>query len=139
MRQGPLSLLCAVLLMAGQLHAEEISTAPDSNQPLVAATAAETQIDALEQRLAVSEQQRAELAAQLQSTSGERENAHLTRLRQDNQRLKLQLKEAQAEQPARLLSEQQLWFAIGAGVALVAMLCGAMLRGRRRIRREWIN
>ncbi|WP_137888180.1 translation initiation factor 2 [Pseudomonas sp. 2FE] len=139
MRQGPLSLLFAALLVTGQLHAEELSAAPDSNPPLAAATATQTQIDALEQRLAESEQRRAELAAQLQSTDGERENAQLTRLRQDNQRLKLQLKQAQAEQPARLLSEQQLWFVVGAGVALVALLCGAMLRGRRRTRREWIN
>ncbi|WP_137820552.1 hypothetical protein [Pseudomonas sp. 2FG] len=138
MRQGPLSLLLAALLMTGQLHAEELSAAPDSNPPL-AATATQMQIDALEQRLAESEQRRAELAAQLQSTGGERENAQLTRLRQDNQRLKLQLKQAQAEQPARLLSEQQLWFVVGAGVALIALLCGAMLRGRRRTRREWIN
>ncbi|MGH8437431.1 MAG: hypothetical protein ACRERX_23890 [Pseudomonas sp.] len=139
MRQGPLSLLFVALLMTGQLQAEEIPAAPDSPQPLAATTTAETQIDSLEQRLAESEQQRSELAAQLQNTSGERENAQLTRLRQDNQRLKLQLKEAQAEQQPRLLSEQQLWFAIGSGVALIAMLCGAMLRGSRKTRREWIN
>ncbi len=139
MRQGPLSLLFAALLMTGHLQAEEIPAAPGSTLPLAATTTAATQIDALEQRLAESEQQRSELTAQLQSTSGERENAQLTRLRQDNQRLKLQLKEAQAEQQPRLLSERQLWFAIGAGVALIAMLCGAMLRGSRKTRREWIN
>jgi hypothetical protein len=36
-------------------------------------------------------------------------------LRQENQRLKLQLKEAQAS-PARVLTEQQQWFVTGAGL-----------------------
>mgnify|MGYP006144907205 CR=1 FL=1 len=39
-------------------------------------------------------------------------------LRQENQRLKLQLKEAQSSPLPRLLTEQQQWFVVGAGVLL---------------------
>ncbi|HLD68139.1 MAG TPA: hypothetical protein VJA19_19135 [Pseudomonas sp.] len=138
MHSGPLPLvfaLSALLSLPLSLHAEESLA-----QPL--ASTAETQLDALEQRLAESEQARAELATQLQaqaSGDGERENAQLLRLRQDNQRLKLQLREAQAGQPPRLFSEQQLWFALGGAVTLTATLLGALLRGKRRSRGEWSN
>lgn len=136
MHSGQLPLvfaLSALLSLPLSLHAEESLA-----QPL--ASTAETQLDALEQRLAESEQARSELAAQLQASGdGERENAQLLRLRQDNQRLKLQLREAQAGQPPRLLSEQQLWFALGAAVTLTATLLGALLRGKRRSRGEWSN
>ena len=122
MRPGPLSLLVTLLLLPCYLQAEQ---AP--RQPLAAATSAESQFDQLEQRLAVSEQQRETL------------NAESQRLRQDNQRLKLQLKTAQAAAPERLVSEQQMWFAIGAGCAVLGVLVGALLRGGRRSRREWLN
>lgn len=134
MHSGPLPLvfaLSALLCLPLSLHAEESL-----------ASTAETQLDALEQRLAESEQARADLATQLQaqaSNTDERETAQLARLRQDNQRLKLQLREAQAGQPPRLLSEQQRWFALGAAVTLTATLLGALLRGRRRSRGEWSN
>lgn len=63
----------------------------------------------------------------------------LQRLRQENQRLRLQLKESQAQAQPRLLSEEQTWFALGAALSLVSMVFGALLRGRRKSRREWIN
>ena len=49
------------------------------------------------------------------------------------------LKQAQAEQPPRLLSEQQLWYAIGAGTALLAFVIGRLSAGGRNKRRsEWV-
>ncbi|CAD5109683.1 hypothetical protein [Zestomonas carbonaria] len=134
MRQGPLSLLFATLLIAPSLMAEEAvaPTAPAST---------DTQLAALEQRLAESERLRTELADQLQNLSdgGERDGALLTRLRQENQRLKLQLNKALAEQQPQWLDEQQQWFAAGGGVALLGVLFGSLLRGRRKARREWLN
>ena len=129
MRPGPLLLLIALGLPPLHLQAEEIP-----GQPL-----AQEQIQALEQRLAASEAQREALSAELQANNGERESAQLQRLRQENQRLKLQLKKTQADTPPRLLSEQQTWFAVGGGVGLLGVFIGAMLRGSRRTRREWIN
>ncbi|PJI50203.1 MAG: translation initiation factor 2 (IF-2, GTPase) [Pseudomonas sp.] len=97
----------------------------------------------LEQRLAESERQRAELAAQLAAQPANQDNsqdeARIARLTQENQRLKLQLREAQANQPPRLLTEQQTWYLTGAGTALLAFILGMLSRGRRRGRREWIN
>ncbi|GLK88643.1 hypothetical protein [Pseudomonas turukhanskensis] len=137
MRQGPLSLLFAAsLLMTATAHAEEIPAVADVSS---AVSAEQAQLDSLEQRLAESERQRTELATELQSSTEVRENAVIGRLRQENQRLKLQLKEAQASQQPPLLSEEQSWFAIGAAVTLVALLCGALLRGSRKPRRDWIN
>ena len=97
------------------------------------------QLDQLEQRLAESERLRGELSAQLEGSQAEQENAQLTRLRQDNQRLKLQLKAAQAQPPERLISEQQQWFALGAGVAFLGFILGALARGKRRSQRTWSN
>lgn len=134
MRPGPLSLLFAVSLLALPLHAEQ---SPPQAEP--EASSAEARIAELERRLATSEQQRDALGAELQATNGERESAQLQRLRQENQRLKLQLKTTQAEAPGRLLSDQQQWFAVGAGAALLGVILGALLRGKRRSRREWIN
>jgi len=93
----------------------------------------------LEQRLAESERQRAALAAQLSNPDNSQDEARIARLTQENQRLKLQLREAQANQPPRLLSEQQTWYVTGAGTALLAFILGMLSRGRRRSRREWIN
>ena len=97
------------------------------------------QLDQLEQRLAESERLRGELSAQLEGSQAEQENAQLTRLRQDNQRLKLQLKAAQAQQPERFLGEQQQWFAVRGAVALLGFILGMLARGKRRSRREWAN
>ena len=132
MRQGTFYLLLVVLCAAPALHAEEsqLPAAPGVSTP---ADGAE-QIAALQREL--TEGQR--LLVEAQAASGERETAQIGRLRQDNQRLKLQLKQAQAEQPPRLLSEQQLWYAIGAGTALLAFVIGRLSAGGRNKRRsEW--
>jgi len=133
MRPGPLFLLLTLSLSA-TAQAEE--TPP---QPLAEATSVQTQIDALEQRLALSEEQREALNTQLQSNAREHETAQLQRLRQDNQRLKLELKKAQASTPKPLISEQQMWFATGAGAGLLGVIIGALLRRGRRSRSEWLN
>ena len=101
----------------------------------------QAQIDELEQRLAISEQQREALGAELQSSASERENVQLQRLRlrQDNQRLKLELKKAQSSIAPAFISEQQMWFAIGAGAGLVGVIIGALLRRGRRSQSEWLN
>jgi SH3 domain protein len=133
MRPGPLLLLLTLCLPAFS-QAEE-----SSSQPLAEATSAHAQLDELEQRLALSEEQREALTVELQSSAEVRESAHLQRLRQDNQRLKLQLKKLQASAPQPLISEQQMWFAAGAGAGLLGVIIGALLRNGRRSRREWLN
>ncbi|SFH79106.1 hypothetical protein SAMN05216206_0275 [Pseudomonas guineae] len=133
MRSGPLLLLLTLCLPAF-VQAEE-----SPQPPLAEATSTQAQIDDLEQRLALSEEQREALGAQLKSTSNEREIAQLQRLRQDNQRLRLELKKAQASAPPPLITAQQMWFATGAGAGLLGVLIGALLRGGRRARREWLN
>lgn len=131
MRSGPLCLLLAVLSLGVNAQAEESSTS--------LSLSAGSQIIDLQQRLKDSERQRDELSKQLQSADTERESAQLFRLRQENQRLKLQLKEAQAVAPQRILTDQQQWFVAGGGVALVALLCGIFASGGRRQRRQWLN
>ncbi|PTS83595.1 translation initiation factor 2 [Pseudomonas sp. HMWF032] len=133
MRPGPLFLLLTLCLPA-TIQAEEIPP-----QPLAEATSVQAQIDDLEQRLALSEEQREALSAELQSTTDERETLQLQRLRQENQRLKLQLKKLQASAPPPLISEQQMWYAIGAGSTLLGVLIGALLRRGRRSHSEWLN
>ena len=127
-------LFCLSLPLAA--HGEEPATAPGAG-PAPSATPAPASDDLaqLQQRLDESEKQRTDLATQLQGA----ESAVVGRLRQENQRLKLQLRELQAQQPPRLLSDEQTWFATGGAVALVAFVLGALSRGRRRRRREWIN
>ncbi|HSC85206.1 MAG TPA: translation initiation factor 2 [Pseudomonas sp.] len=135
MRQGSLSLLLAALFCTCGAVAEETSLPLLATTPAVATVGDEARISELQQQLAESERQRAEL----QASSSEQGNVQLNRLRQDNQRLKLQLKQAQAEQPPRLLTEQQLWYTIGAGSALLAFIVGRLSAGRRNKRRsEWI-
>ncbi|MGE8189877.1 translation initiation factor 2 [Pseudomonas sp. NPDC086278] len=136
MRKGPLCLMLVTLSIVAPAHGEE--TASGTSTPL--SLSAGSQITELQQRLKVSEQQREELSKQLQNTDAERESAQLGRLRQENQRLKLQLKEAQASSPLpRLLTDQQQWFVIGGGVALLALLCGIFASGATRKRRQWLN
>jgi len=125
MRPGPLFLLLTLCLPA-ITQAEE-----NPPQPLAEATSAQPQIDKLEQREALS--------AELQNSGSERDTVQLQRLRQENQRLKLQLKKAQASAPQPLISEQQMWFATGAGAGLLGVIIGALLRPGRRSRREWLN
>ncbi len=93
MRKGPLCLLLVTLAIGAPAHGEE-STEGNHSTPL--SLSAGGQIAELQQRLKDSERQREELSKQLQSAGNERESALLARLRQENQRLKLQLKEAQA-------------------------------------------
>jgi len=115
MRQSLLfSLLLVLLLGASDAQADDGSTPLSlTNTP---------QLDELQQRL----------------NEGERLRAALS---QENQRLKLQLQEAQAKAApgVRLLTEQQQWFVTGAGVALLAALCGIFISGGRRQRRQWLN
>lgn len=128
MRLGPMSLLLCLLLANPLAQAE---------QPL--SLEAGARLTELQQRLDESEKQRAALAQQLQNADGERESVQLARLRQDNQRLKLSLKELQAAAPQRLLTEQQQWFVIGAAVALLCVVCGILASGGHRRRRQWLN
>ena len=136
MRKGPLCLMCLTLLVVNPAHGEE-SAPGGSSTPL--SLSAGSQINELQQRLKASEQQREELNKQLQNADSERESAQLSRLRQENQRLKLQLKEAQASTSPRLLTDQQQWFVTGGGVALIALLCGIFASGASRKRRQWLN
>ena len=134
MRPGPRSFLFTLLLLPFALHAEQTPPALSAT-----ATAEQAQIDALEQRLATSEQQREALGAELQASGGNSDSALIQRLRQENQRLQLQLKKTQADAPEPLLDDRQQWFAVGAGAALLGVVLGGLLRGKRRSRREWIN
>lgn len=136
MRKGPLCLLWVMLAVGSPAHGEE-NTEGSHSTPL--SLSAGSQITELQQRLKESERLREELTQQLQNANSERESALLSRLRQENQRLKLQLKEAQASPLPRLLTDQQQWFVIGAGVALLALLCGIFASGGRRQRRQWLN
>lgn len=124
MRSIPLSLLVTVMLTCASVQAEEQPSEPS-------APAAPLNTQALEQRLAQSEQLRNEQEAS--------SAVQLQRLRQENQRLRMQLKESQAQAQPRLLSEEQTWFAVGAALSLISMVFGALLRGSRKTRREWIN
>ncbi|ATE76369.1 translation initiation factor 2 [Pseudomonas sp. CT11-2] len=136
MRKGPLCLMLVTLSIMAPAHGEESANGGNST-PL--SLSAGSQITELQQRLKESEQQRETLSKQLQTTDGERESAQLSRLRQENQRLKLQLKEALASPLPRLLTDQQQWFVIGAAVALLALLCGIFASGATRKRRQWLN
>ena len=132
MRQGSLSVLFALCLLAPTLQAQE----PDSRSaPPVEA--------GLEQapREAAPRQAEAEAEAEAASTAVTIEQAQLHRLREENQRLKALLRQQQAA-PAPiaspLLNEQQQWFAVGGGVGVLGFLLGVLAtRGRRR--RQWLN
>jgi len=136
MRKGPFCLVWLMLAVGAPAHGEE-STEGSHSTPL--SLSAGSQITELQQRLKESERLREELTQQLQGANSERESALVGRLRQENQRLKLQLKEAQASPLPHLLTDQQQWFVIGAGVALLALLCGIFASGGRRQRRQWLN
>lgn len=136
MRQGTLCLLLVMLSIGAVAHAEETQ---DSGRSTPLSLSAGSQITELQQRLKESERLRDELSKQLQNADAERESAQLARLRQENQRLKLQLKEVQASPVPRLLTDQQQWFVTGAGVALLALLCGIFASGGHRKRRQWLN
>lgn len=125
MRSIPPSLLITLLMTCALAQAEEPASPAIEPAPSVQSTSSE----ALEQRLARSEQLRSEQEAN--------SAAQLQRLRQENQRLRAQLRESQAQ--PRLLSVEQTWFSLGAALCLFSVLLGVLLRGRRRTSREWIN
>ncbi|WP_339530763.1 translation initiation factor 2 [Pseudomonas mucidolens] len=135
MRLSQLCLL-AVLTIGATAHAEEASNT-GSSTPLSLSDGA--QITELQQRLKESERLRAELSKQLQSAEATRESTQVSRLRQENQRLALQLKQTQNRILPGWLTDQQQWFVIGAGVALIALLCGIFASGGHRRRRQWLN
>lgn len=135
MRLSQLCLL-AVLTIGATAQAEETSNT-GSSTPL--SLSAGSQITELQQRLKESERLREELSKQLQTADAARESAQLSRLRQENQRLAQQLKDAQGSTLPRWLTDQQQWFVIGAGVALVALLCGIFASGGHRRRRQWLT
>lgn len=128
--------LLAVLTMGATAHAEETSNTGNST-PL--SLSAGSQITELQQRLKETERQRDELSKQLQSADTARESTQVSRLRQENQRLAQQLKEAQGGALPRWLTEQQQWFVTGGAVALIALLCGIFASGGHRRRRQWLN
>jgi len=139
MRYMPWYLLLALLAVSAvtlSAQGEDSSAAVGQSLPLPSTA---SQLSDLRQQLAQSERQRDELSKQLQAAGAEQETITLSRLRQENQRLKLQLKEAQSVTPARVLTEPQQWFVAGGGVALIALLCGIFASGWRRQRRQWLN
>lgn len=139
MRLSQLALIVSFSVFAQATLAEQTPAPVITSVVNAEVRAMNAQLDQLEQRLAESERLRGELSAQLEGSQAEQENAQLTRLRQDNQRLKLQLKAAQAQQPQRFLGEQQQWFAVGGAVAIFGFILGMLARGKRQSRREWSN
>ena len=139
MRLSQLALVVSFSVFAQATLAEQTPAPVITSVVNAEVRAMNAQLDQLEQRLAESERLRGELSAQLEGSQAEQENAQLTRLRQDNQRLKLQLKAAQAQQPERFLGEQQQWFAVGGAVAILGFILGMLARGKRQSRREWSN
>ena len=135
MRQG---LLCLLLIMfsVGTLAQAEDAPVNDNSVPL--SLSAGTQITDLQQRLKESERLRSELNLALKSADTARESQQLSQLRQENQHLKQQLSQAEASPGFNLLTEQQKWFVIGGGVALLALLCGIFATGGRKQRRQWL-
>lgn len=129
MRKGSLILLFATTLAASVLHAEELP--PDA-----ATTGQEA---ALQQRLQDNQERRQALNARIEedrATAAER--AQLAQLREENQRLRLQLQQEQAKPEPLWLGEDQQWFAVGGGVGVLGFLLGVLTtRGRRR--RQWLN
>ncbi|MFZ6046398.1 hypothetical protein ACFW0H_09760 [Pseudomonas sp. CR3202] len=138
MHAGQLPMLFTAALLCSLAQAEEPRQLSTSGAA-VAAAPGNALVAQLQRQLAESERQRNELSSRLEAASGAPDNAQLARLRQENQRLKLQLEEVRALQAPRLLSEQQTWFAVGAGVALLSLVTGLIARGGRRQRRQWIN
>lgn len=138
MRTATRAVLIGLSLIALPLQAE-VTTVPITSVVNAEVANLNAQLDQLEQRLAESERLRSELNNQLESGVAIQGNAQVSRLNQDNQRLKMQLKAVQAQPSKRLLSEQQTWLAIGGAIALLSFLFGALARGAGKKRRDWIN
>lgn len=139
MRLRPWCVLTAALAASAISISAQSDDTSDPASHTLPLPAMATQLTELRQRLSESEKQREDLSRQLQSADTERESIQLGRLRQENQRLRLQLKEAQSVTLPRVLTEQQQWFVAGGGVAMVALLCGIFASGWRRRRRQWLN
>jgi len=127
----PLLLVLWALLSSLQIssvHAEEPAAAsvpPTDSAPLSTETLPASAADAV-------------LPPETVENLAEQESAQLVHLRKENQKLKLQLREAQAQQPQNPLTETQIWYLLGATTALLGAAFGALLRGYRR-RRQWLN
>lgn len=127
MRQGPLLLLLILSLSTPLLQADEAV-----NEPVLDRQAQ------LEQRLSENLEQRNALKDDLEAAASAAGRAQLTRLRQENQRLRMQLEQGQSKVQPQLLNDQQQWFAVGGGVGVLGFLLGVLTtRGRRR--RQWLN
>ncbi|ABR80963.1 TPA: translation initiation factor 2 (IF-2, GTPase) [Pseudomonas aeruginosa] len=117
-------LLLSLGLAASLAQAEDPVAPPTAPVAPQATPSVATSPVELERRLAETERQRDEL---------------VSRMRQENRQLREQLRMARAQQQPPLLSEEQTWYVAGAATALLAFVLGALSRGRRRQRREWIN
>ncbi|MCQ4259537.1 hypothetical protein [Stutzerimonas stutzeri] len=129
MRQGLLSLPLVLMLASSSLPAEEAQNeqVPDRQAEL-------------ENRLSENLQRRETLRDNPEVTASATGQAQLARLRQENQRLRLQLEELQSrpQSAPQLLTDDQQWFAVGGGVGVLGFLLGVLTtRGRRR--RQWLN
>lgn len=127
MRQRPLSLLLALILLAPALQAEEVPTEPalpalETTEPEESASAEAQQTDPAPQ------------AARLASDTTEA----LLRLREENRRLRMQLQAEQSKVLPALLNEQQQWFAVGGAVGVGSFVLGLLVTRSRR-RRQWLN
>lgn len=131
--------LFALLLPCLAVQAEESVSLPLLQPSSGTAQPSATPNVELQQQLKLMQAERDQLQAQLQEQNQLQENAQVSRLRQENQRLKLQLKAAQAGQPARWLSEQQTWFALGSALALIALIIGRLSAGLGKSRKHWLN
>ena len=129
MRPVQWSLLIALSFTLPLLQAQEIAPQSPSSQ-----------IE-LEQRLSENEAKREALKSDIgatTTTTTEDGHAQLARLRQENQRLRMQLEQAQPSIEPQLLNDGQQWFAVGGGVGVLGFLLGVLTtRGRRR--RQWLN
>ncbi len=128
MRQRPLSLLLALILLAPALQAEEVPTEPAL--PALETTEPEESAPAEAQQTSPAPQ-----AARLASDTTE---ALLLRLREENRRLRMQLQAEQSKVLPALLNEQQQWFAVGGAVGVSSFVLGLLLTRSRR-RRQWLN
>jgi hypothetical protein len=127
MRQGPLSLLLILCFSTPLLQADQTPIEPIQ----------ERQAE-LEQRLSDNQDQRDAIKEDPEAVASAAGQAQLARLRQENQRLRVQLEQEQSKAQPQLLNDQQQWFAVGGGVGVLGFLLGVLTtRGRRR--RQWLN
>lgn len=127
MRQGQLSLLLILFFTTPLLQADQTPIEP----------VPERQAE-LEQRLSENQDQRDAIKEDLDAVASAAGQAQLARLRQENQRLRVQLEQEQSKAQPQLLNDQQQWFAVGGGVGVLGFLLGVLTtRGRRR--RQWLN